>query len=373
MLDSLNIQRREEMLTDIYNPLKGEMFQVMDKSGKIVNREYMPSIPDETLIKMYRTMLLSRIQDEKSLKYQRQGRMLTFAPSLGQEGLQVSTVAATEKRDWISSAFRENAAWLWKGQTMENIFLYWCGNEEGSRIPEGVNLLPVAVPIGSQFNHATGLGMSIQYKGEDAVVLAYIGDGGTSEGEFYEGINYAGAFNTPNIFIIQNNQFAISTPTSAQTKAKTLAQKGIAAGIPCIQVDGNDIFATYAATKEAVERARRGEGPTLIEAVTYRIGPHTTADDPTIYREESYHQEMLTTDPLIRTKAYLIENKLWSEEEEERARKEFDLLVEETFKRVESVGKMELREIFKYTYAEMTPQLKEQYEEYKKYMEGGSK
>jgi len=360
------------MLTDVYNPLKGEMFQVMDKTGKIVNKKYMPAIPDEMLIKMYRTMLLSRIQDEKSLKYQRQGRMLTFAPSLGQEGVQVATVAATEKRDWVSSAFRENATWLWMGQPMENIFLYWCGNEEGSRIPEGVNLLPVAVPIGTQFNHAVGVGMSLQYKDEDSVVLAYIGDGGTSEGEFYEGINYAGAFNTPNIFIIQNNQFAISTSRTFQTKAATLAQKGIAAGIPCIQVDGNDIFATYAATKEAVERARKGEGPTLIEAVTYRIGPHTTADDPTIYRDAAYHEEMLTTDPIIRTKAYLIEKGIWDEKKEEVARKEFDTIVEETFKKVENVGQMPLEEIFKYTYEELTPQLREQYEDYKRYMKGGN-
>jgi len=360
------------MLTDVYNPLKGEMFQVMDKTGKIVNKKYMPAIPDEMLIKMYRTMLLSRIQDEKSLKYQRQGRMLTFAPSLGQEGVQVATVAATEKRDWVSSAFRENATWLWMGQPMENIFLYWCGNEEGSRIPEGVNLLPVAVPIGTQFNHAVGVGMSLQYKDEDSVVLAYIGDGGTSEGEFYEGINYAGAFNTPNIFIIQNNQFAISTSRTFQTKAATLAQKGIAAGIPCIQVDGNDIFATYAATKEAVERARKGEGPTLIEAVTYRIGPHTTADDPTIYRDAAYHEEMLTTDPIIRTKAYLIEKGIWDEKKEEEARKEFDTIVEETFKKVENVGQMPLEEIFKYTYEELTPQLREQYEDYKRYMKGGN-
>lgn len=361
------------MLTDVYNPLKGEMFQVMDKMGKIINEKYKPNIPNELLIKMYKTMLLSRIQDEKSLKYQRQGRMLTFAPSLGQEGVQVATAAATEEKDWVSSAFRENATWLWKGQPMENILLYWCGNEEGSRIPEGVNLLPVAVPIGSQFNHAVGLGMSIQYKEENSVVLAYIGDGGTSEGEFYEGINYAGAFNTPNIFVIQNNQFAISTSRNFQTRAATLAQKGIAAGIPCIQVDGNDIFATYAATKEAVERARNGEGPTLIEAVTYRMGPHTTADDPTIYRDASYHEEMVTTDPLIRTKAYLIENNLWTESDEEKTREEFDNIVEETFKKVENTGLLELEEIFKYTYEELTPNLKEQYEEYKKYMEGGDK
>lgn len=361
------------MLTDLYNPLEGRVFQVMDKYGKIINEAEMPDISDELLLKMYKTMLLSRIQDEKSLKYQRQGRMLTFAPSLGQEGTQVATVAATTKKDWVASAFRENATWLWKGQPMKNLFLYWCGSEEGSRIPEGVNLLPIAVPIGTQFNHAVGIGMSIQYKEEDSVVLAYIGDGGTSEGEFYEGINYAGAFNTPNIFIIQNNQFAISTATETQTRAKTLAQKGIAAGIPCIRVDGNDILATYAATKEAVDRARNGGGPTLIEAMTYRIGPHTTADDPTIYRDPVQHEEMLTTDPLIRTKAYIIEKGIWSDESEKELRAEYDKLVETTFKEVEAIGKMELEEIFKYTYQEMTPILKEQYNEYKDYLEKGGK
>ena len=361
------------MLTEIYDPLKGEMFQVMDQTGKIVNQDHMPEISDELILKMYRTMMLSRTQDEKSLQYQRQGRMLTFAPSMGQEGVQVASAAAIEKTDWVASAFRENATWLWLGQPMENLFLYWIGSEEGSRIPEGVNLLPIAVPIGTQCNHAVGIGMSIKYRKQNSVVLAYIGDGGTSEGEFYEAINYAGAMNTPNIFIIQNNQFAISTPRALQTKAKTLAQKGVAAGIPCMQVDGNDIFAVYAAVKEAVERGRNGEGPTLIEAVTYRIGPHTTADDPTIYRTDEYHQEMLKTDPLIRTKNYMVEKGIWDEEKEASLKEELENLVEETFKKIEQTPETPLEEIFKYTYAEMTENLKEQYEEYKEFLQRGDK
>jgi pyruvate dehydrogenase E1 component alpha subunit len=361
------------MLTEIYDPLGGEMFQIMEQTGKIVNEKYMPEISDELILKMYRTMMLSRIQDEKSLQYQRQGRMLTFAPSMGQEGIQVASVAAIEKKDWVVSAFRENATWLWLGQPMENLFLYWIGSEEGSRIPEGVNLLPVVVPIGTQFNHAVGIGMSMKYKKNDSVVVSFIGDGGTSEGEFYEAINYAGAMNTPNIFIIQNNQFAISTPRSLQTKAKTLAQKGIAAGIPCIQIDGNDIFAVYATVKEAVERGRKGEGPTLIEAVTYRMGPHTTADDPTIYRKEEYHQKMLKTDPLIRTKNYMITKGIWDEDKESSLKEELQNLVEETFKKIEKTDNTPLEDIFKYTYENMTENLKEQYEEYKTYLEEGGK
>lgn len=359
------------MLIEVYDPLEGEMFQIMNQDGKIINKKYIPEISDELIQKMYKTMMLSRIQDEKSLQYQRQGRMLTFAPSMGQEGVQVASAAAIEEKDWVVSAFRENATWLWLGQPMENLFLYWVGSEEGSRIPQGVNLLPVVVPIGTQCNHAVGVAMSMKYQNKNSVVLSFIGDGGTSEGEFYEAINYAGAMNTPNIFIIQNNQFAISTPRALQTRAKTLAQKGVAAGIPCIQVDGNDILAVYAVVKEAVERGRKGEGPTLIEAVTYRIGPHTTADDPTIYRKEEYHKEMLKTDPLIRTKNYMIEKGIWNEDKESSLKEELEILVEETFKKIEKTEATPLEDIFKYTYENMTENLKEQYEEYKTYLEEG--
>lgn len=358
------------MIFENHNPLEGKVFQILDKTGKVVNENYYKDIDSNLLLKMYRCMVLSRIQDEWALKFQRQGRMLTFAPTLGQEGLQVASMAACREDDWLVPAFRSNAAWLYKGLPMKNIFLYWCGNEMGSKIPDHINMLPIVVPIGTQFNHATGVGMSFRYTKEDKVVVTYIGDGGTSEGEFYEGINFAGVMNAPVIFIIQNNQFAISTSVESQTKAKTLAQKGIAAGIPSIKVDGNDIFAMYFATKEAVENARSGNGPSLIEAVTYRQGPHTTADDPTIYRTEEKHLDGMSKDPIIRTKNFLIEKGILTEKDEEKIREESKKTVFEEFEKAEQENITPLEDIFKYTYKEMTDNLKEQYEEAKK-LEGG--
>ncbi len=358
------------MVFDDFNPLEGKVFELFTSEFKFVNEKYFEELSKDLLIEMYKTMVLSRIQDEWSLKFQRQGRMLTFAPSLGQEGLQVAAMAACRKDDWLAPAFRSNAAWLYKGVPMHDIFLYWCGNEMGSKIPDDINMLPISIPIGSQFNHASGLGLAEKFKGTDRVVVTFIGDGGTSEGEFYEGMNFAGAKNSPVIFIIQNNQYAISTPTKKQTKAKTLAQKGLAAGIPSIKVDGNDVFAMYVAMKEAVSRARKGEGPSLIEAVTYRQGPHTTADDPSIYRDEVFHEKMMKTDPLIRLKKHLIDKKYWSEVEDEQYKKECDQVVNDEFDKCEKNNKVTLEEIFKYTYEEMTENLKEQYIEAKEWEEG---
>src|SRR5699024_9656784 len=171
-------------------------------------------------------------------------------------------------------ALRELGAWLVRGVPLKNIYLYWYGNEWGSYMPEGVKVLPISVPIASQYQHAAGIGMANNIKGEKNVVLTYVGDGGTSHGDFHEALNFAAVFKAPVVFIIQNNQYAISVPRSEQTASKTLAQKAIAYGMPGILVDGNDIFAMYSATKEAIDRARNGEGPTLIEAYTYRLGAH---------------------------------------------------------------------------------------------------
>lgn len=361
------------MLFEKYNPLDGKMLSILDKEGKVIDEGLMPEIEEEKLLELYKTMLLTRVTDIKALQYQRQGRMLTYAPNQGQEAAQVGTIAATEKEDWLVPAFREMGAWLYKGVPLEQVFLYWYGSEEGSRYPKDVKMLPISVPIASQLNHAAGIGMSINIKGEKDVVIAYVGDGGTSQGEFHEAINFAAVFNAPVVFVIMNNQFAISVSRKSQTKSETLAQKAVAYGIPGIQVDGNDIFAVYSATKEAVDRARRGEGPAIIEAVTYRLGPHTTSDDPTIYREDAEVEEWKGKDPLKRLKNYLIEQNLWSDEEEAKLMEEYETLVNETFKKVEESGEVPLEEIFRYHYEEMTPELVEQYEEYRDYVERGGK
>lgn len=341
----------------------------MDPEGKIIEEDLMPEIDDDTLVKLYKTMLLTKVADTKALQYQRQGRMLTYAPNRGQEAAQLGAIAATEKRDWMAPAFRELAAWLHKGVPLEQIYLYWYGNEMGSKFPEDVNMLPISIPIASQISHGAGLAMASKIKGEDAVTMAFVGDGGTSHGDFHEPMNFAAVFGAPLVVVIQNNQYAISVSRLEQTKSKTLAEKAIAYNMPGIQVDGNDIFAMYAAAKEAVDRARRGEGPSLIEAVTYRLGAHTTSDDPTIYREDSEVDEWTKKDPILRFKKYLISKDLWSEDKDVEQMEAYEKYVGETFKKVENSKEIPVEDIFLYQYENMTPNLVEQLEEYKEYLE----
>lgn len=350
------------MFLENANPLKDDMIQIMNEKGTIVHPEWMPEISEEQLIRMYETMRFSRIIDEKTLQYQRQGRMLTYAPNLGQEAAQVGSAAALRQTDWVAPSFRELGVWLYQGAPLEKIFLYWFGNETGMSMPEEVRILPVSVPIASQMQHATGLAFAARYRGLDDIAMAFVGDGGTSQGDFHEALNFAAIKNTPNVFIVQNNQFAISTRRSLQTKSNTIAQKALGYGIPGIQVDGNDIFAMYAVTKEAVERARSGEGPSLIEAYTYRLGAHTTSDDPTVYRSEDEVQEWVKKDPIDRFRKYLIEQGIWSDEKEEAFVAEKADFVKSTFEKVEKSGLVSLEDVFDYVYAERTPIIEEQYQ-----------
>lgn len=356
------------MIFDQYDPLKKEQFQVLDKNGKVVNKDLEPNIDDETLLHMYKTMSLARVQDIKALQYQRQGRMLTFAPVQGQEAAQIGPMAALEKKDWLVPAFRESAAMLYKGVSLKQIYLYWYGNEMGSQFDEGVRVLPVNVPIGSQVSHAAGIAYASKIKKKGEIALAYIGDGGTSHGEFHEGMNFAAVFDAPMITIIQNNQYAISTPRAKQTRSETFAQKAVAYGIPGMQVDGNDVLAMYAAVKEAKERALAGKGPSLIEAFTYRLGPHTTSDDPSIYRDDKEVEEWKTKDPLTRFRKYLSNKKLWNQDKEEALQKELKDFVTKTFKDVEKTGTYGLDDAFDYTYAELPKDLKKQKEAYIQYL-----
>jgi pyruvate dehydrogenase E1 component subunit alpha len=358
-----------------FNPLEGKsveekMYQILDKDGKLVNEKDMPDLSDKDLVYLFETMLFTRIIDEKALSYQRQGRMLTYAPNTGQEAAQVASAFAMKKSDWLVPAFRELGAWLTHGATLKNIYLYWYGNEWGSHMPD-VKILPVSVPIASQFQHAVGLGMSINIKDEDDVVVSYVGDGGTSQGDFHESLNFASVFNTPVVFIIQNNQYAISVPRKSQSKTKTLAQKALSYDIPGILVDGNDIFAMYVATKEAIDRARNGQGPTLIEAYTYRLGAHTTSDDPTKYREDAEVDKWREKDPIDRFRKYLEKKDLIDEDWVENKRSELEKEVMSTFEEIEKGSDTKVEDIFKYQYATMPPHLEEQLNEYEEYLEGG--
>jgi len=356
------------MLTKIYSPLKDKILEVLDYKGKVVNEKLVPKLDKDFLLNMYKTMMLGRVADTKALQYQRQGRLLTYAPIKGQEAAQVGVMAALETQDWMVPAFRELAGMLYKGVPLKQLFMYWYGNEEGNHFEKGLKILPISVPIASQLNHAAGLAYASKIKKRDEVVVAYVGDGGTSHGEFHEAVNFSAVFDLPVIIVIQNNQWAISTPRSSQTKAKTLAHKAIGYGIEGIQVDGNDPLAMYIATKEAKERALRGDGPTLIEALTYRLGPHTTSDDPSIYRsaeEVTYWEER---DPITRFRIYLIDQGHWSLDEDNALEKEYKDYVNKTFKEVEATGLIEVEEIFINNYVTMPDDLQKQLNDYKEYI-----
>lgn len=355
------------MLFDKYNPLNEEMLQILNEEGHVINNEDMPELDTEKILEIYRTMVLSRVIDTKTLQFQRQGRMLTYAPNLGQEAAQLGTIAATEKTDWMASAFRELGAWLWRGAPLYNLFLYWYGNENGMNMPEDVRILPVSVPIASQLQHAVGLAYASEYRGEKDIAIGYVGDGGTSQGDFHEALNFATSKKLPVVFIIQNNQFAISVSRKSQTHSRTLAQKALAYDMPGILVDGNDLLAVYAATKEAVERARQGEGPSLIEAYTYRMGAHTTSDDPTVYRSDEEVEEWRKKDPIDRMRKYLIAQGIWSDEKDDTLKVEYEQYVRDVFKDVENSGLVPLEEVFEHQYGEMSENLKEQLEALKAY------
>lgn len=357
-------------LTD-HDPRIEEPYVILGENGKIVNNDNVPPFSDEELKYLYKTMVYTRIIDEKAVSYQRQGRMLTYAPNTGQEAAQVGSAYALEKKDWLVPAFRELGGWLIKGVPLKNIYMYWYGNEWGSHMPADVNMLPVSIPIASQLEHATGIAMANTIKGEDGVVLAYVGDGGTSAGDFHEALNFAAVFKAPVIFLIQNNQFAISVPRAMQTNSKTLAQKAIAYDIPGILVDGNDIFAVYDITKKAVERAREGLGPTLIEAYTYRLGAHTTSDDPTKYRKDEEVEEWRVKDPITRFELYLLDQGIITQDYIKELKEELEKEVGTTFESIENTSDTKVEDIFKYHYETMTPQLQEQLDEYKSFLEGG--
>lgn len=296
---------------------KFEMFQILNEEGEIVNKDAEPKLADDQLIELMSRMVYTRILDQRSISLNRQGRLGFYAPTAGQEASQLASHFALEKEDFILPGYRDVPQMIYHGLPLSMAFLWSRGHFHGNRIPEGVNVFPPQIIIGAQYIQAAGVALGFQKRGTKAVAMTYTGDGGTSQGDFYEGINFAGAFNSPAIFIIQNNQFAISTPRSVQTAAKTLAQKGVAAGIPSIRVDGMDALAVYAVTKEARERAINGEGPTLIETHCYRYGPHTMAgDDPTRYRTSETDSEWEKRDPLIRFRKYLEAKGIWNEEKE---------------------------------------------------------
>jgi len=332
-----------------------EHLSILDSDGNL-DAALEPEIPAEELKRLHRAMLLGRRLDERMVKLQRQGRIGTFAPIKGQEAAQIGSVATLQPTDWTVPSFRETAVMLWRGWPIEKLLLLFAGYLEGGQPGPRQHDLPITIPVATQLPHAVGLAYAAQYRGDDAVVMAYFGDGATSEGDFHEAMNFAGVWHVPIVFVCQNNQWAISVLLKKQTHSRTLAQKALVYGFPGLQVDGNDVLAVYAASREAVERARAGDGPTLIECVTYRLGVHTTADDPTKYRSEEEVKEWERKDPLTRFTAYLEKKNLLEEGLEGRVDEEIAAAV----RRFEAVGPADPLTMFDHAYAELPPDVRAQ-------------
>jgi pyruvate dehydrogenase E1 component alpha subunit len=303
--------------------------QILDADGAAV--EPLPGFArdPEQVLHMYRAMTLARVFDAKAVNLQRTGQLGTYASCLGHEATHVGVGAAMRPEDVLAPVYREYGTQLWRGVSMTEILLYWGGDERGNDFAVPRQDFAWCVPIATQTLHAAGAAMAFKIRGERRCALAYIGDGGTSEGAFYEALNLAGARALPVIFVIVNNGWAISVPVAAQTAAQTLAQKAVAAGIPGLQVDGNDVFAVRQVVGEALEAARGGGGPCLIEALTYRLSDHTTADDASRYRADDEVKQAWGLEPLKRLRAHLTQAGLWNAADEAQ-------LLQDCSRRVES-------------------------------------
>ena len=292
--------------------------QFLDSEGRIVDPLPAFARDPAALLPLYRFMVLTRAFDAKAIALQRTGRLGTYPPCLGQEAVGVGVASAMKPDDVLFPSYRDQPAQLWRGVSPVEILLYWGGDERGSDFARPRRDFPICVPVGSQTLHAVGVALAMKLKRERRVAVCCLGDGGTSKGDFYESINLAGAMQLPAVFVVANNQWAISVPRSAQTAAASLAQKAIAAGIPGEQVDGNDVIAVADAARRTIEAARAGKGPALIEALTYRLGDHTTVDDARRYREDSEVSRHWELEPIARVRKYLTDKGVWSKADEER-------------------------------------------------------
>jgi 2-oxoisovalerate dehydrogenase E1 component alpha subunit len=326
--------------------------QILDPNGRL-HGDALPRFAsdDEQLLQMFGAMLRARIFDGKAINLQRTGKLGTYAPCLGQEATHVGVGAALRPEDSVSIVYREIGTMFWRGVRMLDVLLYWGGDERGNNFGGPAHDFPWCVPIATQTLHAAGSAMAFKIRNEKRCALAYIGDGGTSEGSFYEAINLAGAKQLPIVFMIVNNKWAISVPIEEQTAAQTLAQKAIAAGIPGIQVDGNDVLVVRETVAQALEKARNGGGPTVIEAMSYRLSDHTTADDATRYRSNEEVAEAWKIEPLIRMRTLLQQRGVLDEAREQAMKAEYTQEVEAAVKEYLNTPKQAIASMFDYLYA----------------------
>jgi len=315
-----------------------EDIQILDEQGN-VDESIMPTplLTDKQVQDIFELMIFAETFDNKCVILQRQGRMGTYASGRGEEATAVTAAYLLEKDDWIAPSYREAGAWIAKGYPLHKLILYWAGSGHGMTECVDYKILPISIPVGTQIIHATGLGwgLKLKKKTNKNVVLCFFGDGATSTGDFHEGLNFAGVYQTPTIFLCRNNQYAISVPVKHQTASETIAQKAIAYGITGIKVDGNDIFAMAYAMKQALEHARNNK-PFFIEAFTYRLVDHTTSDDGNVYRDKKEVEEWKKKGPIIRVRKYMKKKKLWTQAYEDKLIKKFEKKIDEAVQKEEA-------------------------------------
>lgn len=327
------------------------------------------------LLKMYKLMTLVRTFDTKAINLQRTGKLGTYASCLGHEATHVGAGAALRAEDVLVPVYREYGAQFWRGAKMSDVLFYWGGDERGNdyQAEPARHDFAWSVPIGTQTLHAAGAAMALKVRGEKRCVLTFIGDGGTSEGAFYEAINLAGARSLPVVFVIVNNKYAISVPITSQTSCATLAQKAIAAGIPGVQCDGNDVIGVRHLVSQALAIARNGGGPTLIEAITYRLSDHTTADDASRYRPAEEVKSAWKVEPLIRFRKYLTDIGAWNEAQETLLKTDCQHQVEQAVEEYMNTPKQPARAMFDYLFENLPKNLQEQREQAERYATSGAK
>lgn len=334
--------------------------QFLNEVGELTGEKPPIAENHSALKELYKVMVLGRTFDKKAIALQRTGKMGTYAPINGQEAISSAIGHAMRPEDIFVPYYRDYPAQFQRGVKMSEILAFWGGDERGSQFACNSKDLPICVPIASQCLHAAGVAFSFKYRNEPRVAVVCLGEGGTSEGDFYEAINVAGTWKLPIVFVVNNNQWAISVPRDKQTGTETIAQKAIAAGFAGVQIDGNDILATRQIIGDAIEKARRGEGPTLIEAITYRLCDHTTADDATRYQPSHEVEQAKPKEPIARFKHYLVQNKLWSNNEEEQLVIDCSKQVEQAVDEYLNTSPQPVSSMFDYHYAQLPEYLVEQ-------------
>jgi pyruvate dehydrogenase E1 component alpha subunit len=342
-------------------------YQILNAEGKLVGE--LPTLDPERLLALYRSMQLGRAFSQKIIALQRQGRATTFGSLLGQEATAVGLAAPLQAQDWLSTSYREIASLLVKGVPLSTL-LYSFRGFTPADWPAESHCLPYQIVIGTQMLHAVGLGMAAKIAGDPVVSVGVCGDGATSEGDFNEALNFAGVFQAPVVLIVQNNGWAISVPRHKQSAAPSFAARGIGFGVPAVLVDGNDVLAVYETVRQATERARSGQGPTLIETLTYRMGAHTTADDPTRYRPAAELEAWQRKDPIARLQTFLLARDLLSEETIAHMQTEIETEINEAVQVAEATPPMPPERFFDLMAAELPPRLQEQRAELLRYLDG---